>query len=126
MLLLMTDVPSHVVGARAVGKVDKADYESKLLPEFERVVKQHGKINFIMVLETSVGNFTPGAWMDDVKAGIKHFTKWNKIAIVTDQGAVQKFTDFFSAIVPGEAKGYPLSDIELAKAWVSVPNEAPE
>ncbi len=118
----MTDVPSNVVGVRAVGKVDKAEYESKLLPEFERVVKQYGKINFIMVLETGVGNFTPGAWMDDVKAGIKHFTKWNKIAIVTDQGVVQKFTDFFSAIVPGEAKGYPISDVELAKAWVSAPD----
>ena len=123
MLLLMTDVPSHVVGARAVGKVDKADYESKLLPEFERVAKEHSKINFIMVLETGVGNFTPGAWMDDVKAGIKHFTKWNKIAIVTDQTAVQKVSDLLSAIIPGEIKGYPISDVELAKAWVSAPDE---
>ena len=119
----MTDVPSHVVGARAAGKVDKADYESKLLPEFERVAKEHGKINFIMVLETGVGNFTAGAWMDDVKAGIKHFTKWNKIAIVTDQTAVQKISDLLSAIVPGEIKGYPISDVELAKAWVSAPDE---
>jgi len=123
MLQLMTDAPPHTVGVRAVGKVDKEEYESILLPALEKAIKQYGELNFIMVLETDVGNFSAGAWLDDIKAGLKYFTKWNKIAIVTDQKPVQKITDFISALIPGEAKGFPVSDIELAKAWVAAPKE---
>jgi hypothetical protein len=119
MLQLMTDLPKNVVGVRALGSVNKAEYERVLIPEFDRVAKEFGHINFIMVLETNVGNFSPGAWMDDVKEGIKHYKHWHKVAIVTDQKAVQKFTDFFSAVIPGESRGFPISDIELAKTWVS-------
>ncbi len=123
MLQLMTDAPPHTVGVRAVGKVDKEEYESILLPALEKAIKQYGELNFIMVLETDVGNFSAGAWLDDIKAGLKYFTKWNKIAIVIDQKPVQKITDFISALIPGEAKGFPVSDIELAKAWVAAPKE---
>ena len=124
MLQLMTDLPKNVVGVRALGSVNKAEYERVLIPELDRVAKEFGEINFIMVLETNVGNFSPGAWMDDVKAGVKHYTHWHRVAIVTDQKAVQKFTDFFSAVIPGHSKGYPISDIELAKAWVAAPKDA--
>jgi hypothetical protein len=124
MLQLMTDLPKHVVGVRALASVNKAEYERVLMPELDRVAKEFGEINFIMVLETNVGNFSPGAWMDDVKAGIKHFKHWHRVAIVTDQKAVQKFTDFFSAIIPGESKGFPISDIELAKGWVAAAKTA--
>jgi hypothetical protein len=124
MLQLMKDVPPHVVGVRGLGKIDKAEYDAVLLPEFERVASEFGEINFVFVLETNVGNITLGAWMDDIKAGLKHFSKWHKIAIVTDQAAIKKITDFIGAFIPGETKGYPISDIELAKAWVAAPKPA--
>lgn len=118
MLLLMTDAPPHVVGVRAVGKVSEDEYENILLPALEKAIKQFGELNYIMVLETSVANFSVGAWLNDIKAGLKHYTKWKKIAIVTDQKFVEKITDFVSLLIPGQAKGFPLSDIKLAKAWV--------
>ncbi len=120
----MTDVPAHVVGVRAVGKVNENEYESILLPALEKGLKQYGKLNYIMVLETSVGNFSPGAWLEDVKAGLKYYTKWNKVAIVTDQKFFEKITNFVSVLIPGQARGFPVADIELAKAWVGAPKEA--
>ena len=123
MLLLMTDTPAHVVGVRALGKVNKAEYESVLLPALEKAIKQYGKLNYIMVLETSVGNFAPEAWLEDIKAGLKHYAKWNKVAIVTDEKFFEKITDFVSLLIPGEARGFPLSELEVAKAWVAAPKE---
>lgn len=123
MLLLMADSPPHVVGVRAVGKVNEVEYETILLPALEKVQKQYGKLNYIMVLETSVGNFSAGALLNDIKAGFKYYTKWEKIAIVTDQKPIEKFTDLVSLLIPGEAKGFTLSDVELAKAWVAAPKE---
>ena len=120
MLQLMNDVPAHVVGIRALGNVTKEDYETTFVPAIERAAK-NGEINFIMVFETDLSNITYGAWMQDAKMSIKHFGKWNKVAIVSDQKYVEKLAYIFNYLSPAEAKGFPVSDIEIAKAWVAAP-----
>jgi hypothetical protein len=119
MLQFINDLPDHVVGIRATGEVTKEDLDTVLIPKIDELVKRQGEINYILVLQTPVQNFTAGAWWDDLKVGLKHFTKWNKIAIVTDQKAVEKFTDVFSFTIPGESKGYDLSELDEAVKWVS-------
>lgn len=119
MLEKITDIPSYVAGFRAVGEVTKSDYDTVLVPEIERVDKQHGHIHFLMVLETPVKDFSIGAWMQDAWQGLKHYRGWKKVAIVTDEKSVEKFTDVFSAIIPGKAKGFNLSELAEARRWVS-------
>ena len=124
MLQLIKDLPAHVAGVFATGDVNKDDYEQTLVPAIETVAKQFGEINFLMLLETDLTNFSYGAWMQDAKVSLKHFAKWNKIAIVTDHKVIEKLSHLFSFVSPAEAKGFPASDIELAKAWVAAPKEA--
>jgi hypothetical protein len=50
--------------------------------------------------------------------GHKTFSGLEKMAIVTDEGGIEKFTDVFSHFVPGKAKGFKLSELEAAKEWV--------
>ena len=119
MLQKILDIPNYVAGFRATGEVSKDDYETILIPEIERVDKQHGHIHFLMVLETPVKNFSIGAWMQDAWQGLKHYRGWKKAAIVSDQKGIEKFTDVFSTIIPGKAKGFPLAELEEAKRWVS-------
>ena len=123
MLQILHDVPAHVVGVRAVGQVSKDDYEQTLLPAIEKVAKEYGEINFLMLFETDVQNFTYGAWMQDAKMSLQQFSKWNKIAIVSDQKVVEKFSYIFNYLSPAEAKGFPVSDIALAKTWVAAPKQ---
>lgn len=120
----MKDLPQHVLGVRAVGTVTKDDYEQTLVPALEKAARENGEINLLMLFETEVGNFTYAAWMEDAKLSLKHFSKWNKIAIVTDQTVIEKASHFLSFVSPAEAKGFRVSDIEIAKAWVAAPKEA--
>lgn len=124
MLQLMNDVPANVVGVRAAGKVDKEDYEKVLLPAVERAAKQYGEINYLMVFETDISNFTYQAWMQDAKMSLKEFSKWNKIAIVSDQKIVERMSYVFNFLSPAEAKGFPMADLELAKNWVAAPKNS--
>ena len=119
MLTKIEDVPSYVAAFKATGKVDKHDYDNVLVPELERLDKEHGHLHMLMVLETPVKNFTLGAWMEDAWMGLKHFRGWRKIAIVTDERAVETFTNKFSFVIPGKAKGFKLSELENAKQWVA-------
>lgn len=120
MLELINNLPKHVVGVRATGQVTKDDVEHVLISAIDRLVAETDKIQYLLVLDTEIKNWDLGAWLSDAKVGLKHFTKWTKIAVVTDETGVEKFTDAFSAIVPGSAKGFKHSEIEEARAWVSV------
>jgi hypothetical protein len=123
MLEVMNEVPPHVVGFRAKGEVTKEDYENVLIPAIDKAAEQFGSLHFLMVLETDVSNFTLGAWMDDAKVGLKHFTKWHRMAIVTPQKGVEKFSDLFGIVVPGESKGFSPDELHEAIEWVSAPKD---
>jgi len=122
MLTPINNLPDFVFGITATGEVDKTDMDTVLLPGLQNLVDKYDGIYYLLVLNTEVGNFTAGSWLEDMKAGLKHFTKWKKIAVVTDQSGVEKFTDIFSLLVPGEAKGFKPEELEEAKAWISIKN----
>lgn len=119
MLTLMNDLPSHVVGVKATGDVGKEDFEKVLIPALEDLVNRTGKINYLLYLDTGISNFTLGAWFKDVQLGLKNFKKWNKMAIVSDQRGVNTFSDVFGYVIPGDSKGFKISELEEAKIWVA-------
>ena len=51
--------------------------------------------------------------------GIKHLTKWNRAAIVSDVEGIRNFTNFFSYLMPGEFKGFEHKDLQQAIDWVA-------
>jgi hypothetical protein len=118
MLQVINDLPPHVVGTRANGEVTRSDMETVLVPKIQELVNRQGEINYFLVLETSVQNFTLAAWWDDFKLGLKNFAKWKRIAIVTDQKGVKRFTDIFRFVVPGKSHGFSHNQLEEAKEWV--------
>ena len=120
MLQFIKGLPPHVVGIHAIGEVTKEDVERVLMPKIEDLVKRQGEINYLLVLETNIQNFTAGAmWVNDVKVGLKNFTKWNKIAVVSDQKVVEWFSDIFRFFIPGKSKGFPLSELDDAVKWIA-------
>ncbi|TWR26862.1 STAS/SEC14 domain-containing protein [Mucilaginibacter achroorhodeus] len=119
MLQFINDLEPHVVGIHAIDEVSKEDVENVLMPRINELVEKQGEINYLLVLETDVQNWTAGAWWNDVKMGLKNFTKWNKIAVVTDQKGVQWLSDLFKFFVPGKSKGFALNELDDAVKWVS-------
>lgn len=119
MIEIIKDLPPHVTGFRAMGKVTKDDYEKVVIPAVDNLVKKSGKINFLLLLDTDVSNFSMGAWFDDALIGLKHFTRWHRIAIVSNQDTVKKITNIFGHMIPGKVKGFKIVDLVEAKKWVS-------
>jgi hypothetical protein len=119
MLSVIQDAPDNVVAFRATGHVDKQDFETVLIPVVDAHVKKQGIINFMLVLDTELKNFTIGAFLKDLGLGLKHFTKWHKMAIISENGPLNTFSDLFSYIAPGEAKGFTHAELAKATQWVS-------
>ena len=123
MLQFIDNLEPHVVGIHAIGEVTKEDVETVLLPRMDELAQRQGEINYLLVLETDVQNWTAGAWWNDVKMGIKNFTKWNKIAVVSDQKGVEWFSNAFRFLIPGNSKGFPLNQLDEAVLWVTAKDE---
>lgn len=121
MVELLADFPAHVAAYRATGSVGKEEYRDVVISRVNEVALQFRHINFLVRLETNMDNYSIGAFLKYLKVSFQHFSKWNRMAIVSDERWVRKAYDTLSLLVPGEIRGYPLAQYEEAKAWVSGP-----
>lgn len=123
MVELLKGFPPHVAAYRASGRVHHDEYEKVVMKRVDEVAAQFGKINFLVLLQTNMENYSPLAFIDYLKVSFEHFSKWNRMAIVTDERWLKRAYDGLSIFVNGEIRGYKLSDLEEARQWVSAPFE---
>lgn len=65
------------------GKLEKSDYEY-LMPEFERLVRQHGKLRMLFDMSDFHGWDAGAAW-EDFKFGIKYSGEIDRLAMVGEE-----------------------------------------
>lgn len=121
MVELLTDLPPHVAAYKATGAVSKEEYEQVVMTRVNEVAAQFGKINFLVLLETDMDNYSIGAFIDYVKISFEHFSRWERMAIITDERWLRKAYDVLNYLVHGTIKTYTVNEFEIAKAWVSGP-----
>ena len=121
MVELLTDFPPYVAAYKASGAISKEEYREVVIRRVNEVAHQYNRINFLVRLETDMDNYSIGAFLRYLKVSFQHFSKWNRMAIVTDERWLRKVYEGLSLVVPGEIKGYSLTQFPEAKEWVSAP-----
>jgi hypothetical protein len=94
------------------GKLVKADYEY-CVPEFERLLRQHGKLRVLFDL-TDFHGWDAGALWDEIKFDMKHFADIERIAVVGDKKWQYGMATFFKPFTEATAKYF---DHEYASAY---------
>ncbi|HEY4208572.1 MAG TPA: STAS/SEC14 domain-containing protein [Puia sp.] len=125
MIGVLPDLPSNVTGFRATGEVTKEDFENVIFPEVKKHRALMGKLNFVLYVDTPLKNFSVGAWIRDIWLGLKQFASWRKIAIISDVEKIRNFTDNISFLLPGEYKGFPVSQLAEAIRWAAMEEQEP-
>lgn len=123
MITQIKDIPNTMVGFRASGEVTKEDFDQVLLPAVAELVQRTDELNYMLVLDTPLKNFTFGAWIKDALLGLNNLTKWNRCAIVSDSENINSFTNMFGKVMPGEFKGFKPEQMDMAIAWTSGQDE---
>lgn len=119
MIHAIENLPSNMVGFKAIYDITEKDFSEVVIPQIKVLVALTGKLNYLLVLDTSIKNFSAGAWLQDALMGIKNLMKWNRAAIVSDVKAIRIFTTIFSALIPGEFKGFEHNQLQEAVDWAS-------
>jgi hypothetical protein len=117
-LELLKDLPDEVVGVRAVGEIDDDDYEDVLEPAIKDCLSRHEKVRLLYVLGPEFTGYEADAVWADTKLGLKTFTDYERMAIVTDTAWLRRTVKAFGWLIPGEVKVFPYDQIAAARSWV--------
>lgn len=122
MVERLAGMPPGTIGFRARGEIERADYDEVLVPELRRALERGGGLRTLYVIE-DLDEIEPGAlWADaklGVNLGVRHHDAWVRSAIVTDIEWMARATKLFAWMIPGEARVFPLAELDQAKAWVA-------
>ena len=118
MVEKIPDLPGHVIGFTAKGKLTAADYDSAIIPAVEAAFSARGKVRFLYHLGEEFSGIQPGAMWDDAKLGLKHVAGWEKVALVTDVDWVRWAVKIFGLAIPGHIRVFHNRELAEAKRWI--------
>lgn len=126
MLSILESFPTNVLAIEATGEVTADDYRQVLVPAVEERLAAHRRLRLLYVLGKEFGGFTGGAAWEDARLGLKHFTSFERIAVVSDTDWVRRMVRGFGFALPGEVRVYDPEDLEQARNWIVEPNDPGE
>jgi hypothetical protein len=111
-------LPDHVLGFTAKGAVSVADYETVIIPAVEERLSIHPKVRLLYHLGDEFSEFKAAAMWEDMKIGLRHFTAWEKVAVVTDVEWIRAAVKAFGFLLHGHVRLFQNSELNLAREWV--------
>jgi hypothetical protein len=118
MIETIAGLPANVVGFRVVGQITTSDYTDVLTPVVDAVIARGEDVRIVLEFPEWTG-MTPGAVWEDAKMGIQRFTKWKRIAVVTDVDWMRHAVNLFGWMTPGDVKTFTLAERDDAITWTA-------
>jgi hypothetical protein len=119
MIELLRGFPDNVVAIKAEGEVTRADYDDVLIPAVEKALARHDRVRLIYEIGRGFAKFDPGAAWEDFKVGMEHFSRWERVAVITDLEWIKLATQMFSVFLPGSMRVYATEDAAKARLWIT-------
>ncbi len=121
MIETISGLPDNALGFVASGEVAADDYRWALVPAIEEKLRKMERVRMLYVLGDSFKGFTGAAAWQDAVVGLKHLTRFSRIAIVTDVDWLEKSVKAFGFMMPGEVRVFQNKNLHDARAWISEP-----
>jgi hypothetical protein len=118
MLEIMPESKGKLLWVRASGKLTDADYQEVLIPRLEALIKEHGRIRLLFLLEEDFQGWEPGALWDDARLGLHHLHDFEKIAVVGAPRWVDLTVKLFARFMDAEVKAVIREQLTEAWAWI--------
>jgi hypothetical protein len=115
----LTDFPDNTAAFMCHGHVTKDDYDTVLIPDVEKRLKQHEKVRIYYEFAPDFDGIEPAAAWEDTKVGFSHFLHWERIAVVTDVEWIKQTMRFFGFLMPAEVRTFHLAEAGKAREWIA-------
>ncbi len=98
------------------GKLAASDYEY-FVPEFEKLVKQFGKLRILFDMNNFHG-WEAGALWDDIKFDIKHFADIERLAILGENKWQHGMATFCKPFTTAKVRYFDHAEAAEARKWL--------
>jgi hypothetical protein len=105
-----------VLGFRLSGKLHDEDYQT-FVPLVEEALAAEGKLSLLAQLEDFHGWDMHAAW-DDLKLGLKHYSDFERLALVGDEKWEEWMARIAKPFTKAEVKYFGKDDLDDAWRWV--------
>ena len=105
-----------LVVVQVTGKLVKADYE-RCVPEFERLIRQHGKLRLLFEL-TGFHGWEAGALWDEIKLDIRHFADIERLAVIGDKKWEHGMVTFYKPFTKATIRYFDHAKAAEARKWL--------
>lgn len=123
MITKINNVPETLVAFRASGEITSDDFKNMVMPEVSKFTEKYQYLNYMLVVDTGLSNFSAGAWLNDMVLGLQELKNWHRAAIVIDNDAVDAATKVFNTVTIGEFKVFKHQELNEAITWASEPKK---
>ena len=115
-ILLEEEEGGKILAIHVSGKLAAADYE-QLVPEFERLVRLHGRLRVRFDM-TGFHGWTAGALWEDTKFALHHFHDIDRLAVVGDRKWQEGMATFCKPFTAATIRYFDHADAAAAQAWL--------
>ena len=113
---LNEETGGKVLVVHVSGKLVKADYEH-FVPEFERLIRQHGKLSVLFDM-TGFHGWEVAAMWEDTKFAIKHFADIDRMAVVGEKMWQQGMATFCKPFTKATVRYFDHPQAAEAGKWL--------
>jgi SpoIIAA-like len=112
-------MPAGTFGFEAVGKVEDDDVEHTVVPVLRDHIAAGGKVRVLYLLGPRMRKYEADAFGEEVRFVARHPSAYEKVAVVTDEEWLRPALRLLSLLLPGQIRGFPVTELEAAKSWVA-------
>ncbi|MGN8157601.1 STAS/SEC14 domain-containing protein [Salinisphaera sp. RV14] len=106
----------HVVPLEVDGEIGAQDF-SNVVATIEKRLAQHDRLRLYIEIH-SLGSMAASSVFSELKDAIRHWDRFDKLAVVTDVEGVRTATAVIDKLAPRlECKTYRFDERETARQW---------
>jgi hypothetical protein len=113
---LIEEHSGKIVVIHVSGKLEKADY-AEFVPEFERLVRKHGKLRVLFDM-TAFHGWDGGAFWEDIKFDGRHFADIERLAMVGEKKWQKGIAMFCRPFTTATTRYFDHADAAKARLWL--------
>ena len=105
-----------ILAVHVTGKLVQADY-TEFVPEFERLLRLHGRPRVLFDM-TGLRGWDAGAAWEDLKFDMKHFGDIERLAMFGDKKWQHGIAAFFQPFTKATTRYFDEADADAAEHWL--------
>ncbi|NRB01178.1 MAG: STAS/SEC14 domain-containing protein [Rhodobacteraceae bacterium] len=100
------------------GEITAEEYRDILIPAIDAATADGARVKMLAALPEGISGFSAGAALEDARMGLKHWSGFDRVAVLADAGALTGALHFFSVLMPCPVKPFPVDQADDARRWL--------